>query len=252
MRIAILATAAVFLISPVLAQETKEPANTGQDITNPVTRIDLRAGYQRTPTQRDSGTFVLRADKPYSLGEGWRLGLRFDAPFVFNNVPSPDNPGGGARLGTGDVLGQAILIKSIDKRSAFGFGAQVILPTASQDQFGGGKYGLPEISPGSFFVGAVRYDFDIAGPGNRKHISNLQFAPTLNIALPNQAFVTFFPSTDIRYDLIAKSWFVPFNVQFGKLWGKSVVTSLEFAVPIYKGTAPLYKYRVEARLGMFF
>jgi hypothetical protein len=262
MRIFTLATASVFLISPVLAQETKEPANTGQDITNPVTRIDLRAGYQRTPTHRDSGTFILRADKPYDLGDGWKLGLRFDAPFVLSNVPSPDNPIGGTRLGMGDLLGQAILIKAIDKRNAFGFGAQIILPSASEDQFGGGKYrlvptlgyryGLPEISPGSFFVGAVRYDFDIAGPGNRKHVRSLQFGPTLNIALPEQTFVTFFPSTDIRYDFIAKSWFVPFNLQFGKLWGKSVVTSVEFAVPIYKGTAPLYNYRAEARLGVFF
>ena len=137
-----------------------------------------------------------------------------------------------------------------------------IVPTASADQFGSGhvrlvptigyRYGLPEISPGSFFVAAMRYDFKVAGPDARRDVSNLQFSPTLNIALPEQTFLTFYPSTDIRYDFIADSWFVPFDVQIGKLWGKSVVTSLEVAFPIYRGDAPLYDFKIEARVGFFF
>jgi hypothetical protein len=95
----------------------------------------------------------------------------------------------------------------------------------------------------------------LGGCRRSKHpqaVSNRQFSPTPNVALPDKMFVTFYPSTDIRYNVIAQSWFVPFDVQIGKLWNKAIVTSLEYSVPIYRGTAPLYNYKVEARLGIFF
>ena len=38
----------------------------------------------------------------------------------------------------------------------------------------------------------------------------------------------------------------------GKLWNKTIVTSLEYSVPLYRGTAPLYNYKLEARIGFFF
>lgn len=257
---------AFFALPPAArAQETgnsNDTANTGQDVTNPVQRIDLRLGYTDLPNGLASSTFIVRYDKPINLGDGWKLGLRLDAPFVYNDVPSLDNPTGSWEFGYGDTLTQALLIKAIDKRQAFGFGAQLIMPSATEDQFGSGRwrvvptvgyrYALPEITPGSFFVGAVRYDTDFAGDDHRRHVSNLQFSPTLNIALPDQTFLTLFPSTDIRYDFIANDWFVPFNAQIGKLWGKSTVTSFEFGVPLYEGDAPLYKFKAEGRIGFFF
>ncbi len=244
-------------------EENPEDVNTGQDVTNPVQRIDVRVGYTNVPgDDLNAFTFILRYDKPIVLGDGWTVGLRFDAPFVYNNVPSADNPDGDYEFGYGDTLAQALIIKAIDKRQAVGFGTQLIAPTATEDQFGTGRwrvvptvgyrYGLPEISPGSFFVAAVRYDRDFAGDDDRGHVSNLQLSPTLNIALPDKVFLTLYPSTDIRYDFLADDWFVPFNAQIGKLWGKSIVTSLEIGVPIYKGDAPLYDFRIEGRIGFFF
>jgi hypothetical protein len=239
-----------------------EEVNTGQDITKPLTRVDVRASYQLTPSERNSSTFILRSDKPFVLGDGWTLALRADAPTSYNNIPSSSNPTGAYGWGFSDALAQVLLIKTLDKREAFGFGTQVIVPTATADQFGnqslrlvptaGYRYSLPEISPGSFFVFAARYDFDVEGPSTRKPISNYQFSPTLNIALPDKMFLTFYPSTDIRYNVIAQSWFVPLDLMIGKLWNKTIVTSLEYSVPLYRGTAPLYNYKLEARVGFFF
>lgn len=236
--------------------------NTGQDVTDPVQRIDLRLNYSDLPGGFDSRTFILRYDRPVDLGDGWKLGLRFDAPFAYNNVPSADNFDGDYEYGYGDTLFQALLIRPLDARSAVGFGAQLIAPSGTQDQFSSGKwqvvptlgyrYALPEISPGSFFVAAARYATDFAGDDHRDDISNLQFSPTLNIALPEQSFLTFYPSTDIRYNFVSDSWFVPLDVQIGKLWGGNIVTSLEAAVPLYKGDTPLYDFKIEARLGIFF
>jgi hypothetical protein len=204
----------------------------------------------------------LRTDKPYALDDGWKLALRADLPFTASNVPSSSNPAGAYGVGLGDALAQVLLIKTLDKRQAFGFGTQVIMPTASSDQFGnqstrliptaGYRYSLPEISPGSFFLVAARYDFDVEGPATRKPVSNYQFSPSFNVALPDAMFVTFYPSYDIRFNVITQSWFVPFDVQVGKLWNKTIVTSLEYAVPLYRRPAPLYNYKIEARVGIFF
>ena len=67
----------------------------------------------------------------------------------------------------------------------------------------GYRYALPEISRGSFFVAAVRYDFNFTGtmssapPTNSDPIDAFA-TPSLNIALPHASFLTLYPSTDIR------------------------------------------------------
>jgi hypothetical protein len=56
---------------------------------------------------------------------------------------------------------------------------------------------------------------DYAGDDDRRHISELQLAPLVNIALPAQWFVNLYPSNDIRYNFGSKRpgdagrWFVP-------------------------------------------
>jgi hypothetical protein len=259
---AVASLALMGLCSPVSADDEVDVVNDGQDVTNPIQRIDLRLGYANLPNGLDTGTFILRYDKPFTLEDGWKLGLRFDFPLVRNDVPSLDNLNGEYEAGYGDTLFQFIFSKVLDQRSAFGLGAQLIAPTATQDQFGSGhwrvvptigyRYGLPEISPGSFFLAAVRYDRDFAGDNDRPDVNNLQFSPTLNIALPNTSFLTLFPSSDIRYNFEAKDWFVPFNAQVGRVWDGKMVTSLEFGVPLYRGDAPLYDFKIEARVGFFF
>jgi hypothetical protein len=248
--------------------EADQTVNEGQDITKPVRRIDLRLEYTEpgdsggSAGQLNKWSLKLRHDAPVQLDDTWKIALRIDLPVAYNNVPSSDNPSGGYRAGYGDTLVQALLIKTIDVRQAFGFGSQLIAPTATQDQFGnplwrllptvGYRYALPDISPGSFFTTVVRYDFDFAGPSGNSHVSNLQLGPTFNIALPGTSFVTLYPSTDIRYNFMKKSWFVPFDASVGKLWKKRIVTSLEVGVPMYEGPNPIYKVKVEGRVGMFF
>jgi hypothetical protein len=73
------------------------------------------------------------------------------------------------------------------------------------------------------------------GEDNRSHTSNLQFGPTLNIGLPNQWSVAFFPSTDIRYNF---EWFVPFDVEIAKQWNKNFLTGIEIGVPLFETTRP--------------
>ena len=116
---------------------------------------------------------------------------------------------------------------------------------------------LPELSPGSFFTGIVRYDVSFAGNPSARNISNLQLDPLLNIALPYRWFITLYPSPDIRInygDPIAGQTgrlFLPADILIGRNVTKDVVVSLEVSVPIVN-QYPVYNFKTVARLNINF
>jgi hypothetical protein len=263
----VLTLAAVLMHGAVWAAE--EEVNNGQDPTKPLTRIDLRYQYQNLPPDDHDNAhiFTPRADKPFPLAPHWSLATRLDLPLFLTEAINPDNRDGDYEFGLGDLLLQGLLIHSPSQRFAWAMGAQLIFPTASTDGMGGGKYrivptlgaryALPEITRGTFAAFLLRYDVDYAGDDDRRHISELQLAPLVNIALPAQWFVNLYPSSDIRYNFTAKRpgdtgrWFFPFNFMVGKMVTRSMVASVEIGVPIvddYK----VYDFKLEARVGLFF
>jgi len=252
--------------SGVLAEE--EPYN-GQDPTRPVTRFDVRYQYQNAPaaTSDNLQIITLRADKGFDLGRGWTLATRVDAPMLSSELASRDNPRAEPHFGAGDLLVQGLLIKAGSYSFAWAFGAQAIFPTASEDGMGGGKYRLvptlgagwrtPSLGADAWFAGLFRYDFDVSGKDDRRHISELQFAPMLNVPLPQRWFVNLYPSTDIRYNLMAErpgdtgKWFVPFNFMIGRMLNRTTVASVELGIPIVNDYR-VYDFKMETRVGFFF
>jgi hypothetical protein len=252
-----------------LAAHAAEEVNNGQDPTKPLTRIDLRYQYQNAPPASNDNVHILtpRADKPFPLGGGWSVATRVDLPMFHTQTVNPDNPDGGYSFGMGDVLLQALFIKTESPDFAWAIGAQAIFPTASEDGMGGGKYRLvptlgarwntPALGKGSWIALVGRYDFDVAGKDNRSHFSELQFSPIVNLPLAQGWFLNIFPSSDIRYNLREErpgdkgKWFVPFNFMLGKMVDKSTVASLEVGVPIINDYQ-VYDFKIEARIGFFF
>jgi hypothetical protein len=246
-----------------------EEVNNGQDPTKPLTRIDLRYQYQNLPPDDHDNAhiFTPRADKPFALSPRWSLATRIDLPLFLTEAVNPDNLDGDYEFGLGDLLLQGLLIHSPSQRFAWALGAQLIFPTASTDGMGGGKYrivptlgaryALPGISSGTFAAFLLRYDVDYAGDDDRRHISELQLAPLVNIALPAQWFVNLYPSSDIRYNFGSKRpgdagrWFFPCNFMVGKMVTRSIVASVEIGVPIVDDYE-VYDFKLEARIGFFF
>jgi hypothetical protein len=209
-------------------------------------------------------TLNLRYDHAFDLPSGWILATRTDLPLLAKNPISASNPNGDYLYGIGDVDAQAALIHNINSRLAFGFGMRLIAPTGD-DALGSGKwqvmpivgarFGLPEISGGSYFEPLLRYDVSVAGDPTKKNISNLQFAPTFNIGLPDKWFITFFPSTDIRINYgdpvtgQTGRLFLPFDFRFGKKLNDNIALSLEIGVPIIKDY-PVYDFKTQFRLNI--
>ena len=171
-------------VSFLRSVHAEEELNNGEDFTRPLSRFDLRYRLEEKADDVDQSTFILRLDRPIPLSKEWKIATRFEQPFVLNDQSSADNPAGAMRFGTGDFLAQAALIDTATKRFAWGFGARIVFPTASEDQFGSGRYqlvplaglrySLPELSRGSFFQPLARYDFDVGGglqPQTRQSVS---------------------------------------------------------------------------------
>ncbi|HUD28029.1 MAG TPA: hypothetical protein VMQ93_04095, partial [Novosphingobium sp.] len=226
------------------------------DITRPLQRFDLRVEYADEGDE-DSTTFTIRHERPVELGDGWRANLRFDLPFKLVNEEAP---GEASDFGFGDVLLQAIFARRTGA-NGFGIGTQVIVPTAGGEKFGRGqwrlrptagyRWGTPSISKGSYFQALVRYDFSIASKEGRGETRELQFSPTLEIELPEESYVTIFPSTDIRYNFRTDAFFLPVNLEVGKQWGR-VVASLEGGAAVISGDGAPYDWKLEARVGYRF
>ncbi len=259
----------VFSASSFAAEggESRE-LNTGQDITRPLARVDVRYQYQLLEKQSSKDTFTFRTDRPFLINENWKIGTRIDLPCVLSNKKTAQEPDGPYKFGLGDVLTQVLLIRKFDDLWAAAAGPQFVFPTAATDQMGAGKYQLvptagvrrtlPEVSEGSFAGLLMRYAVDYAGSPKRDSISTLEMAPTVNWVLPRQWFITTYPSTDIQINFQEKgAVFLPFDMMVGKTIPNRAVFSVEIGFPMYHSGElsqfyTTYEFKMEARIGIFY
>src|SRR6266404_5422571 len=195
-------------------------------------------------------------DHSVDLAPGWELALSTDLPLFAKNTITSSNQDGDFQA--------AIIIHDLDQRWAIGFGARLNAPTGG-DTLGSGKwqvmpavgvrYALPEINSSSYLEPLVRYNVSFAGDPTKKNISNLQFAPTFNLGLPDRWFITFYPSADIRINFgdpitgQTGRLFLPFDARVGRKLLDNVVLSLEVGVPIIKNY-PVYDFKTQVRLNV--
>ena len=234
----------------------------------PPNLLEMTYGAQAAPgnsgTRTTTDTFNLRYDHAFDFASGWILATRTDMPLTAKNPFSSDNQDGDFQSGIGDADIQAALIRNISERWAFGFGMRLTMPTGN-DVLGSGKWqvmpiagarlALPEISTSSYFEPLLRYNASIAGDPTRRNIRDLQFAPMLNIGMPDGWSVTFYPSTDIRINYgdpvtgQTGRWFIPFDVRLTKALTSEVAMSLEIGVPIVNDY-PVYNFKTQLRLNV--
>jgi len=261
-RLALLAIALIPTSVRSAAAQQAVDGSINNDITKPIHRLDYFLEYIQAPGGVMSLTPKMRYERPFDLYDSWKIALRVEFAAVSTNDAGGSNPPGSFATGLGDTQFQAVVSKELDARQGFGFGLRFWAPTASADEFGNGRwrmapaagyrYSLPELSKESYFQLVTRYQFDFAGDPKRSHTSNLQLGPTLNIGLPDQWSMAFYPSTDIRYNFMTHEWFVPFDVEIAKQWNKHFLTGVEIGVPFFKTSSPLYKFKIEGHIALRF
>lgn len=268
-------------------ENVDEPAeyNDGQDPTRPLWRLDLRTRYVQLSGDAESVVQTFRIDAPLYL-DGGKKGLfytRVDAPLVYTDQRGTDNPDGDYEVRFGDMLVQNIYLPPFDWvqentfADAMALGVQWGLPTGGNDFVSTEKLAIAGVfawknniiddSGSSFFAPVWRYRVDIADVSNgenRESINEFSVQPIVNISTAKWGwpidFITFYETQEIRLNLTDEEnkrsgdVFIPFEVEFGKLWNdNSIVTSIDFATPIYKSDGfDAYDWFIEFRVGFFF
>ncbi len=232
---------------------------TGEDETSLVSRFDIRYMYQDRASDYEHRV-ILRSDKSLKLNDEWALGTRVDLPLRYNDrFNALDNPNGDWKAGVGDVLLQGFITRQRLERIRWGTGIRTVLPTATGDQFGTGKwqlgvgaalaYDMPEISKGSYMGLTLRNQFDIAGDSDRNDIHELVIEPKMRFNLGGGwAFIT---APDIRINLENDNeLFVPVSGQISYS-NATAVYSMEVEQAIVDDFIQ-FDTRIEFRIGFFY
>jgi hypothetical protein len=242
-----------------------------QDITRPRNQLEIRTRFQ-TSGQPDKltkqGRILSRLTMKISFSPGWRIGLLAEVPFDEKVTVTTKTSDSGVtsnsvtNYGVGDAEFQAYLAHDIDKTLAFAVGARGVGPSGS-DAVGSGKwqvmpgvglrYSFTDLGPNTYFTPVIRYALSVAGDPDRRNIRQVQFSPSFNIGIPDNWFVTLYPSYDIRMNFGPEvggqkgRLFLPFDVAFGREVSKGVQMSLEISVPIIRDF-PVYNFKTELKM----
>jgi len=159
---------------------------------------------------------------PIPLGMDWLVVARWIAPVV---VQPELGPGIGSVSGLGDMNPSFFLVPKNTGEITWGIGPTFILPTATSDFTGQGKWsagptGVIVWTADKWVVGAlVNQLWSFAGDSDRKSVSQFLLQPFLNYNLPNGWYLTSSPI--ITANWMANSgnqWTVPLGGGIGKLF----------------------------------
>jgi hypothetical protein len=271
---------AFLTLRPTIAMSQEANAQdsptTSQDVFKPPENLfQLRYQYRTAPgSGKTPGSIAtvttdqirLRLDHRIDLSEQSLLVLRGDLRVVAKDPITSNNPNGDYLYGLGDTDIQAVYAYNFNSRWAAGFGSRLIAPTGG-DILSSGKwqimpiagfrYGLSEISSGTYFEPYARYDVSFAGDPTKRNISNLQLAPLFTLGLPETWVISFYPSADIRVNFgdpvtgQTGRLFLPFDARVGRKLNDHTALSFEVGVPIIKDY-PVYNFKAEVRLNVTF
>lgn len=144
--------------------------------------------------------------------------------FPLLNQPDLAEESGGT-FGTGDTTYTAFFTPSSPGKLIWGVGPVVLMPTASDDRLGGGKWGLgPSVVAltmrGPWVIGAiVSQIWSVAGDEERADISSFLAQYFINYNLSDGWFLTSGPIITANWKAAeGNTWLVPFGGGFGRVF----------------------------------
>ena len=222
---------------PARANPRRERHGSGQrtgpagDLLNPTNLFQLFSSVKTAPGTGPDGTlrtvttetYKVRADGQIVLDPQWLFGAAH-RPALHWERPDHLRQSRGRHdmYGLSDADAQAALIHVFDDRWKAGFGVRIYAPTGG-DTFGTGKW---RFMPGAAGMGfparnqlrrllqtASAFRCQLRRRSDEKVDRQLQFAPMLNISLPDRWFFTLYPNADIRWNFSD-----PITGQTGRLY----------------------------------
>jgi hypothetical protein len=221
----LVALAAVSLAAPALAQDAA--AKTDSDPTRPVL-FSLRPEFYRVDDGLWRGQVIARYDQAMARNRRWAGGkrgmlLRFELPVAAADTPSTSSSGG-----LGDAYAQLLLVPKLSGRFALVAGTGLVMPSATSDILGGGKWTLaPAVLPVWFLRGVglayvkVQDFISIAGDDDRADTHFMLITPTFIRSFGRSSWILLDSETKTDWRRDARTG-VKSGVQWGRIVGRGV------------------------------
>jgi hypothetical protein len=239
-----------------LALAEDKPKISGDHETRSQTRTDMRYRYRDMPNDKEDHQVTARYDLTYDLNETLFLNNGATTAWRLNNRTSSDNRDGGYDGGWGDSTLQSFLV-TIQNKNRFAVGSNLILPTASQDQLGDGRWQLGptlsysrdlyDVGVGSFTGLTVRNLFSVGEDNGRSDINLLIVTPSFRYNFPDSWHIRLQSESQMNYEQ-SNDWFVPASMRVGKNFGP-YYASVEVFAPIVDDYER-YDEEIEFRIGI--
>lgn len=232
--LAILASMLSVSCSVAYAQDSTDTL--AKQLTNPIaslTSVPLQLNYDDGFGSSDNGhKFTLNVQPviPVSISENWNMISRTIVPII-----SQDKiyPGAGDQFGLGDITQSWFFSpKALTARGwTWGVGPALLIPTATDDLLGGGKWGagptgvaLKQTDSGWTYGALVNHIWSFAGSDGRADVSATYLQPFLAKVFSKGRTLTV--NTESTYNWEAHQWTVPLNLAYSKVTriGKQMVS----------------------------
>lgn len=210
---------ALLLFAGTAAAQEHQAVNEANNPLTPKITINFQdyfvPNFIDTPGNPESNQFLLRGLVPSDMFDLPQL-LRFTLPIA----TAPDEPGGYV-TGLGDLTLMDLFILPKHGEVTFGAGPVIVIPTATDDSLGSGKW---QIGAAGVFVapqtwglvgGFATYQRSFAGQSDRDDVSLLTLQPIVNVNLKDGWYLR--SSATWNFNLESGRSYIPVGLGLGKV-----------------------------------
>jgi len=215
------------LFSINLSAQTDETAELAKKTQNPVSDLislpfQNNTNFGLGPHNRTHNVLNIQPVAPFKLSEKWKLITRTIAPVISQPDLTTES---GSTFGLGDINATLFLSPAEPSKVIWGAGPVILLPTATNDVLGTGKWGLGPSAvlltmKGPWVVGVlINNIWSIGGDSERSDMNQMLFQYFITYNLPNGVYLTSAPIITANWKAESSNrWTIPFGIGAGKIF----------------------------------
>jgi hypothetical protein len=213
---------------PAWAQDAQDAQSLAREAKNPLANlINVQfiydAGLNVGPENKTQDTLTIQPVIPFALNADWSVITRTVLPLISQPALAP---GATPANGAGDTQFSAFLSPARTGRLVWGVGPVFLIPSASNDALGQGKWGAGPTAAAQWsgdtwtFGALINNIWSFAGSGSRPAVSQMQLQPEVNYNFkdnPNR-YLSFSPTITANWQASgSERWTVPISLGLGQL-----------------------------------